>query len=219
MEGFETYFPVWDKLTNAERALLTESVTFRSVPAGTVLHNGDADCVGMFLIRSGQLRAYVLSETGREVTLYRLLERDMCLFSGSCMLASIQFQITVSAEKDTGLWVIPVATYQKLMETSIPMANYTNELMAAHLSEVMWLVDQILFRSMDSRLASFLLSESGIEESEQLCITHEQIAGHLGTAREVVTRMLRYFQSEGMVRLSRGDVTLTDRKKLSALAG
>ena len=219
MEGFETYFPVWDKLTNAERALLAESVTFRSVPAGTVLHNGDADCVGMFLIRSGQLRAYVLSETGREVTLYRLLERDMCLFSGSCMLASIQFQITVSAEKDTGLWVIPVATYQKLMETSIPMANYTNELMAAHLSEVMWLVDQILFRSMDSRLASFLLSESGIEESEQLSITHEQIAGHLGTAREVVTRMLRYFQSEGMVRLSRGDVTLTDRKKLSALAG
>lgn len=219
MEGFETYFPVWDKLTNAERALLTESVTFRSVPAGTVLHNGDADCVGMFLIRSGQLRAYVLSETGREVTLYRLLERDMCLFSGSCMLASIQFQITVSAEKDTGLWVIPVATYQKLMATSIPMANYTNELMAAHLSEVMWLVDQVLFRSMDCRLASFLLAESGIEESEQLCITHEQIAGHLGTAREVVTRMLRYFQSEGMVRLSRGDVTLTDRKKLSALAG
>ena len=219
MEGFETYFPVWDKLTNAERALLVESVTFRSVPAGTVLHNGDADCVGMFLIRSGQLRAYVLSETGREVTLYRLLERDMCLFSGSCMLASIQFQITVSAEKDTGLWVIPVATYQRLMETSIPMANYTNELMAAHLSEVMWLMDQVLFRSMDSRLASFLLAESGIEESEQLCITHEQIAGHLGTAREVVTRMLRYFQSEGMVRLSRGDVTLTDRKKLSALAG
>lgn len=219
MEGFETYFPVWDKLTNVERALLTQSVTFRSVPAGTVLHNGDADCVGMFLIRSGQLRAYVLSETGREVTLYRLLERDMCLFSGSCMLASIQFQVTVSAEKDTGLWVIPVATYQKLTETSIPMANYTNELMAAHLSEVMWLVDQILFRSMDSRLASFLLAESGIEESEQLCITHEQIAGHLGTAREVVTRMLRYFQSEGMVRLSRGDVTLTDRKKLGALAG
>ncbi len=219
MEGFETYFPVWDKLTNAERALLTQSVTFRSVPAGTVLHNGDADCVGMFLIRSGQLRAYVLSETGREVTLYRLLERDMCLFSGSCMLASIQFQVTVSAEKDTGLWVIPVATYQKLTETSIPMANYTNELMAAHLSEVMWLMDQVLFRSMDSRLASFLLAESGIEESEQLCITHEQIAGHLGTAREVVTRMLRYFQSEGMVRLSRGDVTLTDRKKLSALAG
>ena len=81
----------------------------------------------------------------------------------------------------------------------------------------MWLMDQVLFKSMDSRLAAFLIYESNIEESNELMITHEKIANHIGTAREVVTRMLKYFQGENMVKLSRGSILITDRKKLSLL--
>ena len=133
------------------------------------------------------------------------------------MLSNIQFEVIIEAEKETSIWIIPVLAYQKLMNTNTAVANYTNQLMASRFTDVMWLMDQVLFKSMDSRLASFLLYESNIEESNELTITHEKIANHIGTAREVVTRMLKYFQGENMVRLSRGSIVITDRRKLSSL--
>lgn len=215
---FKDYFPVWDKLTDSERELLTNSAVKRTAQKGTVLHNGSADCVGLFVIRSGQLRAFILSAEGKEVTIYRLFERDMCLFSASCMMNSIQFDISIEAEKDTELWVIPTEVYKKLMDDSMAVASYTNQLMATRFSEVMWLMEQIMWKSFDKRLAAFLLEESGIEESGTLKITHDRIAAHMGTAREVVTRMLRYFQSEGLVSLTRGTVEIKDRKGLQSVA-
>lgn len=214
---FQDCFPVWDKLSAAQQSGILDSLTCREVKKGTVIHNGSSDCVGLLLVKSGRLRAYILSDAGREVTVYRLFDRDVCLFSASCMLRSAQFDIAIEAEKDTELWVIPAEAYRKVMAESAPLANYTNEIMAARFSEVMWLVEQIMWTSMDKRVAAFLLEEALIEDSDQLKLTHETIANHLGTHREVVTRMLRYFQSEGWVKLSRGAVEITDREKLIAL--
>ena len=216
---FQNCFPIWSKLSDAQRGRILDSLVYRQVKKGAVLHSGGADCTGLLVVESGQLRAYILSDEGREVTVYRLLDRDICLFSASCMLRSAQFDITIEAEKDTGLWVIPAEVYRGVMEESAPAANYTNEIMAARFSEVMWLVEQILWKSMDRRVAAFLLEEAAIEGTARLSITHEAIAMHLGTHREVVTRMLRYFQSEGMVKLSRGVVELLDDKKLAVLRG
>ena len=213
----QNYFPIWDKLTPAQRETLTDSAVSRAVKKGAVLHSGSMDCTGLLLVRQGQLRAYILSDEGREITLYRLFDRDICLFSASCMMRSIQFEIVIEAEKDTELWVIPAHIYQGITEESAPAANFTNELMATRFSEVMWLMEQVMWRSFDKRLAGFLLEESTLEETASLKITHETIANHLGTAREVVTRMLRYFQSEGMVKLARGTVDLTDIEKLKQL--
>ena len=211
---FVNYFPVWGKLTPAQQSRILGSVMSRTVKKGTVIHNGSEECTGLLLIKSGQLRAYILSEEGREITIYRLFDRDMCLFSASCMLRSIQFEVVIEAEKDTELWIIPSEVYKGIMEESAPAANYTNELMAARFSDVMWLIEQIMWKSLDKRVADFLLEEASIEESRELKITHESIANHLGTHREVITRMLRYFQSEGMVQLSRGLVRITDEEKL-----
>ena len=213
---FQDCFPIWAKLSEAQRGRILASLVYRQVKKGTVLHSG-ADCTGLLLVESGQLRAYILSDEGREITLYRLFDRDICLFSASCMLRSAQFDITIEAERDTGLWVIPAEVYRGVMEESAPAANYTNEVMAARFSEVMWLVEQVLWRSMDKRVAVFLLDEAAIEGTARLSITHEAIARHLGTHREVVTRMLRYFQGEGMVSLSRGTVELLDEKRLAGL--
>ena len=214
---FQSCFPIWDNLTADQQCRILDSLAFRRIKKGTVIHNGSADCAGLLVVKSGQLRAYILSDEGREITVYRLFDRDICLFSASCILRSAQFDITIEAEKDTDLWVIPPEVYRGVMETSAPAANYTNEIMAARFSEVMWLVEQILWKSMDRRVASFLLGETAIEGTNRLSITHETIARHLGTHREVVTRMLRYFQDEGMVRLSRGTVELLDGKRLAAL--
>lgn len=216
--SLEQLFPIWNQLTLQEQALLKESTVQRTAPKGTLLHNGSADCVGLVLVSSGQLRAFILSEEGKEVTIYRLFERDMCLFSASCMMSSIQFDVTLEVEKDAVLFIIPADVYKKLMETSLPVSNYTNELMASRFSEVMWLVEQIMWKGMDKRLAAFLLSESALDGCDTLHITHDRIAAHMGTAREVVTRLLRYFQSEGMVSLARGTLQIVDPDKLRRLA-
>lgn len=211
--NFASYFPIWNKLNEQEQALLKNSVYEKNIEAGTLVKSG-GDCLGLMLVKSGQLRAYVQSDDGKEVTLYRLLSRDMCLFSASCMMKNIQFDVSISAEKDTSVWVIPLDVYENLMKNSAIVANYTNELMSARFTDVMWLIEQIMWKSFDKRLAEFLVEESAVEESDELNITHEQIARHLGTAREVVTRMLKYFQMEGMVTLERGVLKIISRDKL-----
>ena len=216
---FQDAFPIWDRLQPDQQERIGNALIFRSAEKGTTLHSGDTDCTGLLLVKSGQLRAYMLSEEGREITLYRLFDRDLCLFSASCMMRSIQFEVTIQAEKDTELWIIPAEVYKGIMEESAPVSNYTNELMASRFSEVMWLMEQIMWKRLDQRVAAFLLQESAIEGSCELKITHETIANHLGTHREVITRMLRYLQSEGAVRLRRGSVELTDVKKLREIAG
>ena len=214
---FQNCFPIWTKLTSSQQNTISRSLIHRSAKKGEIIHNGGMDYAGLFVIESGQFRAYILSDEGREVTIYRLFDLDICLLSASCMIRSIQFDITIEAEKDTEFWIIPAEIYKQIMETSAPVANYTNEIMADRFSEVMWLVEQILWKRMDKRVATFLLEESAIENSDRLQITHETIANHLGTHREVVTRMLRYFQNEGLVKLSRGTIEIADRKRLNAL--
>ena len=214
---FQNFFPIWNKLNTVHQRQILDTLTTRTVKKGTVIHNGGDDCIGLLLVKSGQLRAYILSDEGREITIYRLFDRDMCLFSASCMMRSIQFDITIEAEKDSDLWIIPVEVYQNIMAESAPVANYTNELMATRFSDVMWLIEQIMWKSLDKRLSAFLLEESAIEDSNTLKITHETIANHLGSHREVITRILKYFQNEGMVRLSRGTIELTDTSKLEEL--
>jgi CRP/FNR family transcriptional regulator len=214
---FVSYFPVWSKLTDGQKDRILASLLTRTIEKGSVIHSGSMDCIGLVLVKTGQLRAYILSEEGREITIYRLFDVDMCLMTASCMIRSIQFDVTIEAEKETELWVIPAETYKSIMEESAPVANYTNELMATRFSDVMWLVEQIMWKSLDKRVAAFLLEEASIEGTNEIKITHEIIANHLGTHREVITRMLRYFQNEGMVKLSRGMVTILDAEKLEAL--
>ena len=214
---FQEYLPVWEKLIKAQQDRILGRLTERAVKKGEVLHGEASGCTGLLLVKSGQLRAYILSDEGREITIYRLFDRDLCLLSASCIMRSIQFDVTIEAEKDTRFWLIPSDVYKELMEASAPVANFTGEVMAARFSEVMWLIEQIIWKSLDKRLAAFLLEEAVLDKTDSLKITHERIANHLGTAREVVTRMLRYFQSEGMVKLARGTITITDEKKLKAL--
>jgi CRP/FNR family transcriptional regulator len=126
--------------------------------------------------------------------------------------------VIIEAEKDSDMVILPSCLFKDLMEESAVVANYANQLISSRFSEVMWLMEQIMWKSFDKRLAAFLLEESALENSPSLKITHEKIANHMGTAREVVTRMLRYFQSEGMVKLTRGAVEIVDSAALEQLA-
>lgn len=218
MIPLDQYLPFWHRLDPADQTAFTAAVHLRHFEKGTILHNGANDCIGLLLVTRGQLRVFTVSGEGREITLYRLFERDLCLFSASCILRGVSFDVTVEAERDTEVVHIPSDFYHRLMERSAPVANFTNELMAGHFSDVMWLMDQILNHKLDTRLAALLLEERELTGSDTLTLTHEQLAAHLGSAREVVTRMLRYFQSEGLVHLGRGSLTVTDEARLDALS-
>ena len=214
---FTEYLPFWDKLTLAQQQKVAEVVDFRKVKKGTHIHDSSSECLGLVMVRSGQLRTYILSDDGREITIGRLFEYDVSLLSASCVMPDMQFNVMIEAEKDTELWSIPACLFKNLVDDSLTVSNYSRNLLSSNFSELMWLMEQIMWKSFDKRLASFLLEEAAIEGTNGLKITHEIIANHLGTAREVVTRMLRYFQSEGMVKLTRGAIEIVDQKKLKEL--
>lgn len=207
--------PFWSGITPSSRKQLLNASVSHAYTAGKVLHAGKGDCSGLFLICSGRVRAYIVTEEGKEITLFRLLERDVCIFSASCMMKNINFDIWVSAETNADVIVIPTNLYQQFLQREICISNFTNELLSSRMSDVMWIFEQILFTSFDKRLASFLIEEANLEESETISLTHEQIANHMGSAREVVSRMLKYFASEKLIEMGRGSIRILDRNGLS----
>lgn len=210
--------PFWGDLAGAQQQDILAYASARHYEIGESLHNGSADCLGIYVVKSGQVRVFTLSPTGKEITLFRLFERDICLLSASCVMKNISFEVHIEAERPTEIVLIPTPLYNRLTHTSLAVSDYSNQLMASRFSDVMWVMEQVLFSSFDKRLAHFLLEQAAIDGSDTLTITHETIARHLGSAREVVTRMLKYFQSEGMVSLSRGGVEITSRERLEGLA-
>lgn len=214
---FEQTLPFWKNLTKDQQELFLNRSQEKSFEAGATMHAGHKDCAGLFLIKKGQVRAFIISESGKEITLYRLLEGDLCIFSASCMLKNITFDVFVEAEKDTGSYLIPIKEFERISKECMPVLEYTNELLASRFSDVMWIMQQVVFHSFDKRLANFLLEQANMEGSDTFLITQERIARHLGSAREVVSRMMKYFAEEGMITLSRGKITIQSYEKLNRL--
>ncbi|CUH91828.1 MAG: Crp/Fnr family transcriptional regulator [Bacillota bacterium] len=207
----------WKDLTPNQRELVDHSIIKKHFNKGEAMRSSSDQCSGLFLIESGQVRAYIISENGKEITLYRLFDRDVCIFSASCIMKNISFDIFIETEKETTAYLIPTSIFDKLSKESMAVQVFANELMASRFSDVMWIMEQTLFMTLDKRLAIFLLEQSNIEESDTIKITHEKIANHLGSAREVITRMLKYFQEEGIISLSRGTIHIVNRKRLEQL--
>ncbi len=209
--------PFWKQLNTGEKDSLILHSSIVQYKQGTILHSGSQDCVGVHIIKSGTLRTYMLSDEGKEITLYRLESRDVCILSASCLLSEIVFDVNISAETDCEVILINSSYFAKLSKQNILVENFSYKIAAERFSDVMWAFQQILFMSFDKRLAVFLQDEMTKTKSNIINMTHEQIAKYMGSAREVVSRMLKYFSNEGIVTLSRGGITIVDKKKLMAL--
>lgn len=207
----------WDRLSPSQKEKLTAVTKAVQYKKGQPLHCGECQCMGVLVIKTGTLRIYITSEEGREVTLYRLDSGDVCILSASCVLQAITFDVFVEAETDCSILQINSSAFAQLSRENVYAELFSYKLATERFSDVMWAMQQILFTSFDKRLASFLLDESVKNGEDVIHMTHEQIARHLGSAREVVSRMLKYFSREGYVSLSRGGITLTDKKNLRGL--
>lgn len=212
-----THFEFWEHLREEERHILEERMVKVTYSKGLNLHNSGTECLGIILIRTGSMRAYILSEDGREVTLYRLAEDEVCVMSASCVLNCITFDVHIDAESDIEAYLIPSMVFRKLNEENIYVQNFVYRNTVDRFSDVMWAMEQILFMSLDKRLAIFLLDESAKTGSDSVKMTQEQIARYIGSAREVVSRMMKSFQADGLVELSRGSIRLTDKARLKKL--
>lgn len=216
---FKKHFAFWEHLSTAEKNLLLSNAFIKKYGRGANIHNGNEDCIGVFWVKRGTLRTYMLSEEGREITLYRLYEGEMCVLSASCVLSSINFEVHIDAETDCELLVINSAAFAEVSRKNIYVECFTYRLAADRFSDVMLVMQQILFMSFDRRLAIFLWEElsKNAPGNNVISLTHEQVAKYMGSAREVVSRMLKYFASEGIVELSRGGIKIIDRQKLRSL--
>ena len=207
----------WDKLTDEQRTAFENHVTVFRYAKDSSIHTAELKCAGLLLPKNGTLRVYILSEEGKEITLYRIGPGDVCILSAACVLQSITFDISIDAVDDCEVIQSDSPFFSSLMKENIYAEAYAYRLATERFSDVMWTMQQILFMSFDKRLAIFLLDETSRTGSGCLRMTHEEIAKYMGSAREVVSRMLKYFSAEGLVQLSRGEILITDRKKLMAL--
>lgn len=211
-------FPFWDDLTPDEQTMLCRATRPVRYQKGERVHSPVENCVGILLLRSGQLRAYLLSEDGRDITLYRLFKGEVCILSASCVMDEVNFDLYIDAEEDTEAYCIGAGTFRRLMQENVYVRSYAYQMTAERFSDTMWTMQQILFMSADRRLAIFLTDELAKTGGDTLRMTHDQIARYMGSAREVVSRLLKYFAQEGMVRLSRGGVTVLNKDRLRQLA-
>lgn len=211
---FSAVFPFWDKLSQKEKDTFCQATSYKLYKKGEILHGGSGNCTGGILIKSGSVRVYLLSEQGREVTLYRLSPGEMCMLSASCVLQSITFDVFVDAQADTECYILNGKTFADLAAHNLYVQNFALETAVSRFSDVIWVMQQILFMSYDQRLALFLYTEMEKAGSPAIRMTQAQIAQNTGSAREVVSRMLSYFAAEGIVRPVRGGVQILDAEKL-----
>jgi len=217
MERILNQLPFWKYLTECEKEILQQSAVIRSYEKKALIHSCDQECLGMLFLRTGEIRTSLLSDEGREITLFRLYPDDFCVLSASCVISQISFDTQMTAEQDTEVLIIPANIVATLKEKNLSVRCFLYELALERFSDVMWAMQQILFKRLDQRLASFLVEECERTGSDMVRMTHEQIALHISSAREAVARMLKQFTEDGLVELKRGVIRITDMDGLKNL--
>ena len=217
MESVLERLPFWKLLTDSEKELVQQNAVIRLYKKGTRVYSSERECLGILFVMQGEMRTYLLSEEGREVTLFRIYPNDLCVLSASCVISQISFDTQMSAQKDTEALIIPPNIVLLLKEKNLSVRCFLYELATKRFSDVMWAMQQILFKRLDQRLALFLMQESQRLGTDTIHMTHEQIAQQISSAREAVARMLKQFSEDGLVELKRGAIRLLDQKGLKAL--
>ncbi len=206
-------FPVLAELSPSRLNELIEKCEVRRVLAGGALFDAGQPCRGFPLVLEGSVRVAKSSESGREILLYRVEPGQACILSGGCLLGHSDYSARGVAEEDVTVFLIRPELFQALMIESEPFRRFVFGMYGERLAEVMELVDEVAFRRLDRRLAQLLVRRGPVIET-----THQKLADELGSVREIVSRLLRGFESRGWVTLERERVTVRDPSALAELA-
>lgn len=205
-------FQIWDKLSKDEQDKLLNNSKIISYKKGDIIYKDVNACLGLIMISKGQVKAFSSQDGDKRITLYKLFEYDICLFTASCIMRDVTFEIYLECEEDTEVLLIPTEKYEKILNESTLISNYINQIILSRFSDVMWILEQVIFHSLDKRIANYILDET--QDRKELIITHEKIAKDLGTAREVVSRLLKHFERDKILKLSRNKIDIIDEDML-----
>jgi CRP/FNR family transcriptional regulator len=211
------FLPFWNELSDADRELLLERTSVRSFKKGEIIHSCSGACLGLIGVVTGNLCVCMLSEEGREITLFPLYQKDLCVFGTACVLRPVTCHSHLAAEMDTELLMVPHPVWEDIMRRNLAVECFAYKLSRELLSTVLSTMQQMLFWDFETRLAFHLVREYGRTQDSRIRTTHEKIARNIGSAREVVTRMLKRFSDLGMVEVRRGAILILDAEALRAM--
>lgn len=215
--NYADIFSFWNKLTDDQQQILSSEIYEKFFENGTTINNFNNNCKGIFAVKKGELRVFIVSKEGREITLYRLGQGDVCVLSASCLMDSIVFDIFIEAIGDTEVYVIPSKQLSYIIDQNPQVGLYIYKNATEKFTKVMWTMQQLLFMKVDQRLADFIWNETIRQNSNIINVTHDEIAKQIGSAREVVSRIIKYFANEGILSLKRGQIELLDKNKLKKI--
>lgn len=217
MQDIVKKLPFWEHLSDDERALVLGQSALRTFDAGQLIGGSDSSCTGVFLIVHGDIRVSLLSEEGKEVTLFRLGEGECCVTTASCVIRQISFDTLVTATRESTLLVVPIGVCEHLANVNIHVKVFMLEVEAQRYSQVVRVLQQMLFRRLDQRVADYLVERCRAAESMELRITQDELARDINSAREAVTRVLRRLADEGLIEVKRGRILVLDVDGLACL--
>lgn len=211
---FENLYPFWNQLNDEEKKLVEDTCYTEEYAKDSLMLRSTDTCEGLLTILNGMLRAYIISEEGREITLFRVFGGDVCVLSASNLMDTIEFEVNIEAAENTTVLVLPSISLNRIMKTNPYMELYLYKSATEKFSDVMWTIQQILFKKIDQRVAGFIWDECVRTGELELSITHDEIAHYIGSAREVVTKVLKYLASQDLIELKRGKIVVLDKEKL-----
>lgn len=209
-----TQFPELSNLDQHAKDLLAQYARIVEAPVGTIGYREGAPCSAYVMRLAGKSRVYKMSTGGREILLYRVGAGETCVITTTCLLGSSDYPASTIVEEPIRDVLIPAAAFHQLMIDSAVFRKFVMTNYGALISDLIVLLDEVAFHSLDARLAKVLLDA----KSPQIIRTHQQIADELGTAREVVSRQLKRLELKGAVSLGRGQVEIVNRGALEKLA-
>ena len=209
--------PFWEHLSSDEKALVLEQSVMRTFDAGQLIGGDDGFCTGVFLIVRGGIRASLLSEEGKEVTLFRVGSGECCVTTASCVIWQISFGTLVTATEESELLVVPIGLCEHLVNINLYVKVFMLEVEARRYSQVVRVLRQMLFRRLDQRVADYLVERCGATGSKELRLTQDELARDINSAREAVTRVLRRLADDDLIEVSRGRILVHDVEALERL--
>ena len=211
--------PFWNNLVDEEKTQLLSGVVLRVYNKDSYIYGTTDACLGMIYVQKGSIRVYITNEEGREITLFHIGSGECGIMSASCVITGISLDVQLLAEEETEILAIHSGMIQKLMDSNIYVRCFAYELATKRFSDVVWVLQEILFARFDMRMARFLLSIYEKTGEKKIQMTQEAIAKEVNSAREVVARMLKQFASDELIELNRGAIIIKDFEGLKKIVG
>ncbi|MBQ9902133.1 MAG: Crp/Fnr family transcriptional regulator [Clostridia bacterium] len=202
--------PFWNDLTPAERETVLRCARIREYKSGSLIYSPEQECLGLIKLLSGSIRTFMLSEEGREVVLYRMKEGDIDLLSAACVVNQITFETQMVAQSDCTVLVVPATCLAQFKRDNLAVRCFIFEKLGERFSDVMKLMQTMLFTRIDRRIAALLREKAEAGGKKEIRMTHEEIAAMINSSREVVSRTLKGMERSGLLTLGRGKITLHD---------